>query len=844
MIPIEILIIEDSPTQAEQLRFLLEENGYRVRVAGNGVEGLDLAREQRPDLVISDVVMPQMNGYEFCSAIRADAALCDVPVVLLTSFASLQNIIRGLECGAHNFLRKPYDPEYLVQRVRILIDGIQQRQRASIDLRLVLMPPADAEDREIDREQILDLLVSTYDQAIRMNSELSRQHDALAQWQYRLAAMHQIAIRTNEATSVTELLDRAAEELRQFPGVEAVVIGTIEPRRRVECGQPGTQVQRKGRPSSADERPPAVFPLQVGDRILGSLLMTMADPAAPDANDRTLLAAMADRIAAALDRLLLLASLEERVRERTAALVDEVAERRRSEQQLRVSEARYRLLFERNLAGIVQTNLEGQVLNCNSAFARMLGYEQPTDLEGIPIAGLTADLDARRSIFDQIKRYGQISNHEAIWRRRDGSPLTVLANITLTTFEENPVVEFTVVDITEHKRLEEQLRQSQKMESLGLFAGGIAHDFNNLLTLISGYADLLGEQIEGEEEPEKSVDGIRSAVSRAAALTRQLLAFSRNQVMRRQYIRLNDLIANDAEMFHRLLPGTIDLQLRYNSIPGSVHADRNQLEQVLLNLFVNARDAMPEGGRITVSTRTQAVRAGEIPPNSKAQPGSYAVLSVRDTGCGMTDEVRARIFEPFFSTKGERGTGLGLSTVHGIVVQSGGFIQVDTAPGKGTTFSIFLPLVAAESSPDAPAAAVSGPAPLTGPIHVLLVDDEEDIRVMMSDFLTWKGYTVVSSSDPHEAMELIRHRDAPLHLLITDVNLPGMDGIRMAREVRALYPDVRILFASGQTAQDLHAILAETPAVFLPKPFTAQQLHDCVRRLVKGELAAVQSADV
>ena len=656
--------------------------------------------------------------------------------------------------------------------------------------------------------------------------------------------MHQLAVRVNEAGSVTELLDGAAHEILQFPGAESVVIGTIDPRRRIECSRPGSTASRKGRTLATDERPPATFSLQVGGRILGSVLVTMADPAAPDLNDRTLLAAMAERIAAGLDRLYLLNTLEERVRERTAALVEEVAERRRSEQQLRRSEARYRLLFERNLAGIVQTTIDGRLLNCNPAFARMLGYDQPSDLDGLRVTAIWAAIGDRGSIMERVKQQGQVSNQEAEWRCRDGSHITVLANITLTTLEDgNPALETTVVDLTEHKRLEEQLRQAQKMESLGLLAGGIAHDFNNLLTLISGYADVLGEQLEGEDDLEKAVAGIRSAVSRAASLTRQLLAFSRNQVMSRQFIALNELIAGDAELFRRLLPGNVSLQLICDPAMRMIHADRNQLEQVLLNLLVNARDAMPDGGHITIETSTQTIEEGEIPPNTKAQPGTFAVLSVRDSGCGMTDAVRARIFEPFYSTKGERGTGLGLSTVHGIVVQTGGFIRVVSAPGQGTTFSIFLPLaVPAETSNSVPAATAAAPVPLSGPIQVLLVEDEEDILVMMSDFLKWKGCSVLTTRDPLEAIEISRRSDIPLHVLVADINLPGMDGIQLARAIRAVHPEIRILFASGDTAQDLDAILAETSGVFLPKPFTAQQLYESIKRMVQGPVAMAQPA--
>lgn len=826
-----ILVVEDSLTQAEQLRFLLEENGYAVRVARDGAEGLAMARERRPDLVISDVIMPRMDGFSMCRVMRSDTVLRDIPVVLLTSYASASNIVRGLECGAHNFLRKPYDADYLIQRVHYLVEKLKRRDDLPGPEGFRLHLGEGDEGLNPDREQILDLLVSTYEQAVRLNAELERQRDALTQWQARLAAVHEVVVAMNGARSTPALLETTAEKLLFFPGVEGIRIETLEPARTVT---------RNASPAAASAGQSGLatgFPLQIGSRKRGSLTITFRPDVELDWSNRMLLGDMCHQFTIALERLVLLESLDQRVLERTRELEEEMQNRRRSEQQRDASEQRYRLLFERSLAGIVQFTPGGEVIDCNPAFVRMAGYGDASELRGQSVTWFWKRPEDHRRLVQQLLQEGEVSGTGADLRRRDGSCCPVLASATLSEIEgPSGVIEMTLVDLTEYKSLEAQLQQAQKMESLGLLAGGIAHDFNNLLGVILAYCEPLRRHLEQEEEQRAKVEGISSVALRAGELTRQLFAFSRRQVMVSRPIDLNGIITRDLSLFQRLLGEHIRVTVHPMEGLRRVQGDPSQIDQVLLNLVVNARDAMPGGGSLTIATRMAEFDGRNLPVAAHAAPGCFAVMDVTDSGCGMDPAVASRVFDPFFTTKGEQGTGLGLSTVHGIVVQSGGFIQLESRVGEGTCFSIFFPCL--EEAAGKPPSAVS----VTGPVRILLVEDDEDLREMIGENLRREGYQVFSCSRADAGLEHCRNMDGPLHLLITDVHLPGMDGVTLAHEARLLRPDMRMLLMSGDPATEATARAPDLFHACLQKPFDRRGLLDCVQRLVTGEGAGAAAS--
>jgi PAS domain S-box-containing protein len=387
-------------------------------------------------------------------------------------------------------------------------------------------------------------------------------------------------------------------------------------------------------------------------------------------------------------------------------------------------------------------------------------------------------------------------------------------------------------DVTEKKRLEEQLRQAQKMEAVGRLAGGIAHDFNNILTAVIGYNSLLLGRL-GEADPaRREVAEVEKAAQRAASLTRQLLAFSRQQVLEPKVVNINRLVAEVDQMLRRLIGEDIDLATVLDAHLGNTKVDSGQLEQVVLNLALNARDAMPHGGKITIETANVDLDENYARQHVTARPGSYVMLAVSDTGCGMDAETQSRVFEPFFTTKEMgKGTGLGLSTVYGIVKQSGGYVWVYSELGRGTTFKIYLPRVEGDIEQLKPAVLETEIA--GGAETILVVEDDEGIRNLICEILEMNGYTVLKASDGNEALALAARSERPIHLTITDVVMPGVDGRELAKRLAIVRPDLKVLFMSGYASDAvLHNGIVEEGTPFLQKPFTPAALARKVRRVL------------
>ena len=392
-------------------------------------------------------------------------------------------------------------------------------------------------------------------------------------------------------------------------------------------------------------------------------------------------------------------------------------------------------------------------------------------------------------------------------------------------------------DVSEKRQLERQLQQAQKMEAIGRLAGGIAHDFNNLLSVILGYGELILSDLEAGSALHGRISEIHRAGKRAADLTRQLLAFSRKQIIEPRILDLNALVLDTETMLRRLIGADVELVTRLASRIARVKADPGQLEQIILNLTVNARDAMPEGGKITFETADVECGAEFARRHPGAAAGPYVMLAVRDTGVGMTPEIKAKIFEPFFTTKEPgKGTGLGLATVYGIVRQSDGYISVDSRPGSGTTFSVYLPHVEGPADGGTPRAAAG--APPKGVETVLVVEDEEAVRDLISEGLKQLGYSVLSARDGAQALEVSRRHPAPIHLLLIDVVLPGRSGREVAADLTRLRPDLAVLYTSGHTDDEAvrHRVLDHGPA-FLQKPFSQSDLALKLREVLDAALS-------
>ncbi|MGZ3405748.1 MAG: ATP-binding protein, partial [Polyangia bacterium] len=419
-------------------------------------------------------------------------------------------------------------------------------------------------------------------------------------------------------------------------------------------------------------------------------------------------------------------------------------------------------------------------------------------------------------------------------RTRDGRVLDTIHSLEFIELSGKPCVVTFAHDITEHKRLEEQLQHAQRMEAVGRLAGGVAHDFNNILTAVRGHSEILLAVLESESPHRRHADQIHRAAMRAAALTSQLLAFSRKQVLQPRTLDLNGLVANLTVMLRRLIGEHVELRTTLAERLGSVRADSGQIEQVLVNLVINARDAMPSGGVLAIATENvEIVEAAESQQNA-VPVGRWVVLSVRDTGSGIDAATQARIFEPFFTTKeAGKGTGLGLSTAYGIVTQSGGQIVVDSAVGTGTTFRVFLPRIDAPSTASGRFAVDEGSGP-KGQETVLLVEDDGDVREFVQDVLRAHGYQVLSAVDGAQALSVIEKHAGEIHLLVTDVIMPHMMGSEVAARITALRPSIKVLYISGYPGDAI--VKQGVPEhSFVQKPFSVTALARRVRALLDGE---------
>ena len=503
---------------------------------------------------------------------------------------------------------------------------------------------------------------------------------------------------------------------------------------------------------------------------------------------------------------------------------------------LRTSEAGYETLVQHAPVGIYRSSAEGRFLSVNAALVRMLGYDFAAELLRLDMArDVYADPAERRRLLERDTytdhEYDEV---EATWKRRDGRPLTVQLSVRAVRNADRQVeyYETFVRDVSEQRRLQQQLVQSQKMEAVGRLAGGIAHDFNNLLTVITSYCDLLLEDLGGDDPKREDVEQVRKAADGAAALTRQLLAFSRQQVIAPRVVNLSAVVAGVEKMLRRVIGEDVDLVTALDPRVGSVRADIGQLEQVLMNLAVNARDAMPTGGKLTIETANVVHDPRYARERAAAAVSRFVMLAVSDTGVGMDEATKARIFEPFFTTKEPgKGTGLGLATVYGIVQQAAGFIWVYSEPGRGTTFKIYLPQVDAATEG---AAAGAAPADLPrGTETVLVAEDEAAVRAVTRQVLARQGYVVLEAPHGGAALDIAAQHRGPIHLLVTDVVMPGLSGRQLADQLARLRPDTKVLYVSGYTDDAVvrHGVL-EAGIAYLQKPFTTDSLARKVREVL------------
>jgi len=498
---------------------------------------------------------------------------------------------------------------------------------------------------------------------------------------------------------------------------------------------------------------------------------------------------------------------------------------------LKASEEKYKLLFDANPNPMWVYDADTLAfLAVNQAAVRVYGYSRDEFL-AMTIKEIRPPEDVPLLIERLQGPREDVSRLDGLWRhrRKDGTLLDVEILSSAIVLGGVTVRLVMTTDVSEKKRLEAQLLQAQKMEAIGRLAGGVAHDFNNLLGVITGYSELLRKNLGSRDPGQKRVEQIQKAADRAAALTRQLLAFSRKEVIQPKVLDLNEIVADVDNMLHRLIGEDVQLVTKLGEDLGRVHADRGQVDQIIVNLAVNARDAMPQGGDLWIETSNVVLDEAYLRTHADVRPGPYVLLAVSDTGHGMDSETLSHIFEPFFTTKAEgKGTGLGLATVFGIVKQSGGHVSVYSEPSRGTTFRVYLPRVDARTPANEVAVVIAPPS--RGTETVLLVEDAEALRPMIHEILEAAGYHVLESSDPEEAVLRAGVHDGPLDLVLTDVVMPRMSGPGLVKAVQATRPGVKVLFMSGYTNETIGRRGILEPGVhFLQKPFTSEALLGSVR---------------
>jgi two-component system cell cycle sensor histidine kinase/response regulator CckA len=527
----------------------------------------------------------------------------------------------------------------------------------------------------------------------------------------------------------------------------------------------------------------------------------------------------------------------------------DISDRKRASEALSLSEASFRSVIENAPYGIYRANATGQFLRVNPALQKMLGYETQEELFRANLATeIYRDPQEHRranDLFAGSKGF----DVEVEWKRKDGTPLKARCSGRLIEVGQDEshgeaYFEVFVEDVTEKRVLEQQLHMAVKMEAVGRLSGGIAHDFNNLLGVIIGYAQVLKRRLKTGDDLFEYAEEIEKAGQRAASLTRQLLAFSRQQVLAPAILNLNALISDMAKMIHRLIGEDIELVMKLDPVIGSVKADQGQIEQVVMNLAVNARDAMPEGGKLALETATVTLDLAYTRRHPGSKAGRCVMFSVSDTGMGMGAETLAHIFEPFFTTKEVgKGTGLGLATVYGIVKQSNGYIWVDSEIGRGSSFKVYLPLI--EEPASAPEAAAPTPESFRGSETVLVVEDADALRKLAVTLIEQYGYQVLSASNGVEALELMQECNRKIDLLLTDVIMPGLGGHALAQRLALLYPGLKVLYMSGHTDSSIgqHGVL-EAGISLLHKPFTEEELVRKMREVLDAGKRSTPLAEI
>ncbi|MDO8794850.1 MAG: response regulator [Vicinamibacterales bacterium] len=807
-----ILAVDDTPESLALLVRTLTTAGYQVRPADSGELALAAVAANPPDLILLDVHMKGVDGLEVCRRLKAHEETSHIPIILISAFADVKDRVTGLQLGAADYITKPFQTEELLSRVMTHLS--LRRANVSLERQAAALRQANDQMQSelVERRQVEDELHQSLERVERsrrtMLSTLEDQRQAEAALRQRERSLEE-AQRVAHLGSWERVLKTGeitwSEELHHIYGLDLKLpIPHFEDLRQFYTTESWARLQAavgKALQSGA----PFEFDAEIV-RTDGTVIWaTIRGEVVHDATGQ-----MVGIRGTTLD----------------------ITARKRAEGTLRLQSAALNAAAN----AIFITDIHGTIVWVNPAFTALSGYsaeeaigKNPRDL----IKSDGHDQSFFKDLWDTILA-GQVWHGEVTNRRKDGRLYSEDQTITPVKDERGEITHFIAIerDLTEQRRLEARFLQAQKMETVGRLAGGISHDFNNLLTVINGTAEMALAQLRADDPLRTDLEEIHRAGDRAAAMTRQLLAFSRQQIMMPAIVNLSTLVGNMQTMLQRLIDEDVIPMIVSRGDVGNVRADPGQLEQVILNLAVNARDAMPHGGTLTCETHNVELDEAFAAAHAGVPPGPYVMLAVSDTGVGMDEATRTRIFEPFFTTKGlGQGTGLGLSTVYGIVKQSGGSIEVDSELGRGTTFRIYLPRVGEVAPPDQP---ITTESIAPGDETILLVEDERALRLVATRILTKAGYNVLAAGTGEEALLVLERHDGPVQLLLTDVVLPGISGRELANRLAEAHPEIKVLYTSGYTDDAiLRRGVLDKGTHFIAKPYTVAALTRKVRDVLE-----------
>lgn len=824
----DILIVEDSRTQAEQLQAMLEHHRYQSRIARDGLQALTMLKERKPILVISDINMPEIDGYELCRRIRADPVLADLPVILLTSLSDPEDVVRGLESGADNFVIKPPDEDYLISRVAYIMANRHLRPRETTRISLEIQLGGRKHQINADRLQMLHLLLSTYESAVLRGKQLAQAKNELRAAYEGLE--EKIRERTEalsreiaERTRLHEQLQRSEENYRQLFASNPMPMWVYDVASLRFLAVNDAAVRHYGysreeflNMTIAEIRPPAE-----AAALLRHLQEDPSDLRADVWKHRK-------KNGELIEVEITGHELPFEGRSARLILAHDITERRRAEEARRWSEERFRAIFSAAPVGIALGTLEGQVIDANPEMCRTLGFSRD-EMIGRTTQELLlwAEPEARQALRKKLLAEKAVRNYEAKVRRKSGEIRAALVSMEMLQVDRESLVLTMLVDVTDRKALEAQLHRAQREESVGRLASGIAHDMNNILAPIMMSAPLLRMGM-APNEVESVLTTIETSAQRGAALVRQLLIFGRGIEGERRTLRVESILTEVATIAERTFPRNITIVTSVPEDVWPVRGDATQLHQVMLNLAVNARDAMPDGGTLTLSTENIEIDSAYTALHPDARAGRYTLIRVADTGVGISPEIADRIFDPFFTTKEEgKGTGLGLSMVSGIVKSHGGFVRLQSELGHGTKFEVYLPV--SERADEIPAQRKeTADIPQGKGETILVVDDEEFIRSVVRDTLARHNYKVVTARDGVEATAVCASTP-DIKLVITDLDMPLMNGIDLGRVLRRLKPEMKIVVSTGmdrrsRAKQRQDELDSLNISALLMKPYRAEEL--------------------